>query len=81
MNDSLVEDVLFLLRKQGAEWKVGGELRSPTKDDVRRTLDRLYLAVYDGEEQTQASTGGILVKKEYGRIDVYTYIGELNDDD
>lgn len=62
-----------------SRWSIGGELAKPTYQDVLTVLDRLVAMVYDGEEGQEAQTGGIIVRKQYGCLDVYTHIGEIDD--
>ena len=75
--ESCVSGILYEFYTQNTRWKVDGKFVEPTEDDIGKVLDRLAEAVYDGEENTQAQTGGILVKKQDGHVDVYLHLGEL----
>lgn len=68
------------LDSSNAKWSIGGELKKPTYQDVLKVLDRLCESVYDGEEGLEVQTGGIIVRKQYGCLDVYTHIGEIIND-
>jgi hypothetical protein len=61
------------------QWRIEGELIYPTFDDVQQLLtamvDDLKKSDYDSIE-----SGGILVKKDGYKIDVYVHMGELNED-
>lgn len=80
-NQQLVSSILSIFYTHGIKWRVGGELRAPTVDDITKVLDRLSATVYDGEENMQASTGGLLVKREYDQTGVYIHLGEYTHDD
>lgn len=61
------------------QWKIDGRLAHPTFDDVQRLLSLMIDDVrntgYDSIE-----SGGIMVKRDGHKIDVYVHIGELNED-
>lgn len=77
IKQELIDEILVNFYSHNIRWRVNGHLQEPSEDDVRRVLDRLRDAVYDGVDQTQAGTGGILVKNDDGHLDVYLHIGEL----
>lgn len=72
----LIQDVLTDI---GRRWKIDGRLAEPTVDDVERLVrlmsDDVRKLDYDSIE-----SGGILVKKDGDKIDVYVHVGELDED-
>ncbi len=80
MNQHLVDEIYSMLITSGRKWRIGGELKAPTREDILTVLDRLSQAVYDGEVGTQAQTGGILVQRDEEHYDVYIHIGEYTHD-
>jgi len=55
-------------------WKFGGELRRPTKGEIR-SIVKSMLENLDREEQI--SSGGIIIKYDGHHKDVYIHLGEL----
>lgn len=68
-----------ILSESGRKWKIDGKLAEPTFDDVERLVRLMFDDVrnlgYDSIE-----SGGILIKKDGHRIDVYVHLGELHED-
>lgn len=58
------------------QWKIDGRLAHPSFDDVSRLMsmmiDDVQKTGYDSIE-----SGGIMIKKDGNKIDVYVHIGEL----
>lgn len=75
-----VSDNIFNVMCQytNRQWKIDGRLVYPTFDDVDRLLTAM---VKDVREQGYDSieSGGILVKRDGSKIDVYVHVGELNE--
>lgn len=78
ITQALVDEILVNFYAHNVKWRVDGRLQEPSEDDVRRVLDNLYQIVYDGDNGMQASTGGILVQKNEGHLDLFIHIGEFN---
>lgn len=75
-----VSDNIFNVMCQytNRQWKIDGRLVYPTFDDVGRLLTAMVKDVrergYDSIE-----SGGILVKRDGSKIDVYVHVGELDE--
>jgi len=77
MNDEVMEAITLIMQLHRVQWSIGGKPTYPTTEDIKKVLDRLSEIVYD--EGQQAETGGIIVRKDSDRKQVYLYIGEYND--
>lgn len=68
-----------ILSGTGRRWKIDGRLAEPTFDDVERLVRLMFDDVrnlnYDSIE-----SGGILIKKDGHKTDVYVHLGELDED-
>ncbi len=75
---SISDDVFNIMcQYTGRQWKIDGRMAHPTFDDV----DRLIAAmVKDIGEQGYDSieSGGILVKRDGSKVDVYVHVGEID---
>lgn len=63
----------------GRKWKIDGRLAEPTPDDIEKLIDAMVKDIkkhgYDSIE-----SGGILIKRDRDKIDLYVHIGELHED-
>lgn len=68
-----------ILNESGRRWKIDGKLAEPTLDDVERLVrlmcDDVHNLGYDSIE-----SGGILIKKDGHKTDVYVHLGEIHED-
>jgi hypothetical protein len=76
---SIADDVFNVMSQHtDRKWKIDGRLSYPTFDDVDRLLNLIVQDVrklgYDSIE-----SGGIMVRKDGHKIDVYVHVGELNE--
>lgn len=78
---SISERALQVLIDSDIKWRFGDERRTPTLDEVEEALDAMAYTVYNGGEGVVAVTGGLLMEKSGEHLDVYCYLGDLNDDD
>lgn len=79
-NMGISDDVFSVMSQHtNRKWKIDGDLVYPNFDDVQRLIEAMAndirTAGYDSIE-----SGGILVKKDGDKIDVYVHIGELDED-
>lgn len=67
-----------LLTVNERRWKIDGRLAEPTLDDVERLISLMIEDVrnlnYDSIE-----SGGILIKRDGHKTDVYVHLGELDE--
>lgn len=74
-----VSDNIFNVMCQytNRQWRIDGQLTYPTFDDVGRLLAAM---VKDIREQGYDSieSGGILVKRDGNKVDVYVHVGEID---
>lgn len=76
-----ISDDVFSVMSQytNRKWKIDGDLVYPNFDDVQKLIEAMVNDIrttsYDSIE-----SGGILVKKDGDKIDVYVHIGELDED-
>lgn len=61
------------------KWKIDGNLIYPTFDDVDRLLVLMIKELKD-QDYDSIESGGILIKRDRGKFDVYVHLGELNED-
>jgi hypothetical protein len=71
-----IHDILIEI---GRKWKIDGRLAEPTFDDVERLVGLMLKDIrnlnYDSIE-----SGGILIRKDGHRTDIYVHLGELDED-
>jgi hypothetical protein len=75
---SRVEEIHEIFTRHGYQWKIDGELRSPTVEDIKDTLDRMADVLYDEEDGAQLEVGRLIAKRHRTGIVVYILIGEEN---
>ena len=62
-------------------WKLkDGSKYIPTAEDLQQALDKLAEELDNEEEQTQIEYARLIAKKRAGHIDIFVWIGDLNDD-
>lgn len=66
--------------KRGYQWKKSdGTYFTPTADDIRKTVDKAVVAMYDGPEGAVViyETGRLIVQKNGTDLyDIYMHMGE-----
>lgn len=77
---TLAEKISLLFEVRNYKWRIGGELRHPTANDIEKVL-REAKAALDNESGTEVSLeiGRLIVRKEAGHYDVYVHFGELDE--
>lgn len=68
-----------VLSETGRKWKIDGRLAEPTSDDVERLVRLMYNDVIQMDYDSIES-GGILIKRDGSKIDVYVHLGVLDED-
>ena len=71
--DFLIE--FFLLRN--IKWRIGGELRRPTRAEVETALDDMVQTVQESDQSILVEIGSLLVKRSGDHIDIYVHAGEI----
>ena len=71
--DHLVE--FFLLRN--LKWRINGELRLPSRGELKIALDDMVQVVRDSPESISIELGSLLVKRSDDDIEVYVHVGEF----
>lgn len=68
-----------LFKEQGIQWKIDGELKAPTANDIWRvvTESRRQLAELPPGGQPQLEIGRLIVQKNGLHYDVYLHMGEI----
>jgi len=61
----------------GRSWMIDGRLSRPTQDDVSRLLAAMLRDMHN-QGYDLIESGGILVKRDGDRVDVYVHAGEIN---
>jgi len=77
------EQALFIhevLVRSGHRWKINGVKTEPSIEDVEELIHHMrsdmFSTTYDSIE-----SGGMLMKRDGDKIDVYVHLGELNEAD
>lgn len=74
----IMEYIYTILSNQGRQWKIDGELTYPTFED----MEGLTLAMIKDVKETSydsIESGGILVRKDGTKIDVFVHLGEIDE--
>jgi hypothetical protein len=78
MTSPVVVRLTDLFKSLNYRWKIGGELRTPTEDDLEKTLDIAKQKLYDQPIDSQLQVGQLLVKRyAKDKFDVYLRMGEI----
>lgn len=73
MIEQLISEVLDRINHL---WKIGGELKQPSTEDVARVLDKAAGELYDRPIGTRLEIGGIIIDKQANGHTVYVYCGD-----
>ena len=76
LSDSVFE---IISQYTDRKWKIDGNLLYPTFDDVDRLLG-LMAKELEAKDYDSIESGGILIKRDRDKLDVYVHLGELNED-
>jgi hypothetical protein len=71
--DFLLEFILL----RDIKWKIDGELRRPTRNELETALDDMLRAVQESPVSISIELGSLLVKRSDKHIDVYVHAGEV----
>lgn len=63
----------------GRKWKIGGELVEPTPKDIEELIQAMVNDMRS-EDYDSIESGGILIKNDRGKIDLYVHLGEIDED-
>jgi hypothetical protein len=78
MTAPVVNRLAGFFRTLNYRWKIGGELQTPTEDDLEKTLDRIKEKLYAQPIDSQLQLGQLLVKRyAKDKFDIYLRIGEI----
>lgn len=72
----IIKLIDYVFTFTGRTWKIGGEDREPTEDDIRKTLDKAAEVLYSREVGQSINMGGLIFEKTKDGTDVYAYVGE-----
>lgn len=66
-----------VLVRTGHQWKINGVKVEPSVEDVEEMILHLHkdIRAYDSIE-----SGGLLLKRDRGKIDLYVHLGEISED-
>lgn len=68
-----------ILTDVGRRWKINGVLTEPTASDVEQLVRNMLKDILDTNYDSIES-GGILLKRDQGKIDLYVHLGEISED-
>lgn len=74
----IVKLIDYVFTFTGRKWKIGGEYRVPSEDDVKKVLDSAADALYSKQVGSTFSMGGLHVEKTRDGFDVYVHVGEYS---
>ena len=78
---SLANDIATFMDASGYRWKIDGDLKTPTPDDIRNTLDRAVEVLYDNEPNDQLEVGRLIIKKRDNELyDVFILVGTIGEE-
>lgn len=70
--------LLDLFVQLGYSWKIDGELRVPTEDDLQRVLDKAKQTLYDEPVPSQIEIGRLIIRRsKENQFETYLYIGDI----
>ena len=76
---SIYDDVFNIIAQYTKrQWKIDGRLAHPNSDDVYRLMS-MMLEDIRNTGYNCIESGGIMVKRDGHKIDVYVHIGELDE--
>lgn len=73
----MLDYIAQLFSVQERKWKIGGELKEPSRDDIAAVINKIITMTDDG---LQIELGGLLVKNEGGRKELYVYLGDVDEE-
>ena len=73
----MIPDLInHIFTERGHRWRVGGTLRIPSEEDIRKALDRAAGMLYSEPVGTTLTVGGLVIEKTHTGHDVYVHVGE-----
>ena len=75
----MIERLQKLFSEYNYQWNISGELKVPTQDDIKLTLDRTVERLYTEPTGTQLEVGRLIVRKMDEGHEVYLHMGDYND--
>lgn len=71
----LLQDILS---NAGRKWKIDGVLIEPTVKDIEELVVKM-LKDMNNTDYDSVESGGILLKRDQGKIDLYVHLGEISE--
>jgi hypothetical protein len=78
--ERLAEELLSLFSKKGYQWKVGGELILPEKEDFELTIKSVKDLLGNEPDGTRLEVGRLIFQKTGDKLDVYVLQGTIQYD-
>ncbi len=78
--DELALFVHEVLIRTGHKWRINGVKTEPSIEDVEELI-RSMLGDIDGTDYDSIESGGILLKRDGSKRDLYVHIGETDETD
>lgn len=75
----IAQTVQKFMQEKGYTWNFSTGAKTPTTDDIEKTLGKIVEALETEPDQAQVQIGRMIVKKDNGHLDVYVHIGEIGD--
>lgn len=76
------EQALFVhefLTRAGHRWKINGVKIEPSIEDVEELIKKMRKDL-ESSDYDSIESGGILIKRDRDKLDVYVHLGELRED-
>lgn len=77
--DDLALFIHEVLIRAGHKWKINGVKMEPSIEDVEELI-RSMLGDIDGTDYDSIESGGILLKRDGSKRDLYVHVGEVDED-
>lgn len=76
VNDALVKELVGQFVERGYKWQIGGKLKPPTVDDMKKILDKADSMMQDG---MQMEIARLVLVKTGQHLDVYMFVGDYHE--
>ncbi len=74
----MVVDLTYqIFQKQGYTWKIDGEPKQPTKEQLEDALNAMMMNLLENPDASQISMGRVMLVRSEQHFDVYVNVGEL----
>lgn len=74
----MIDLIMRVFSATAREWRIGGELQAVTESDVRKALDEAASELYNREDGSTFTMGGLHIEKTRTGYDVYVHVGTYN---